>query len=287
MWVLSVCRGAFLGFSVTLLLVVAFCYGDDKIVDVVGIVECADCMQNNIKISDIFSELQVSIECKVADGDHQLKTIGVGQLDEEGKFKVTLPKEMVKDEDGHLMEECFAKLIPSAGSNVPCPIATENVQEAYSKIILIKSKEEENNIKHYTYGTAGKLAFSQLTCSKSSSTSSSSSSSSSSIFKNLKFFHHLKHHHPWHKPLPKFHIPPKVLHKKPDLPIIKKKPLLPPVYKKPILIPPKHKKPFLPPIPDEHQKFPIIPKIPHILKKKLIHHHLPKHHIPPKHLPHP
>ena len=59
--------------------------------------------------------LRVTIDCKLENG--HLKTRGVGKLDEEGKFKVSIYQKIVKD--GKLNEECYAQL--HSASAAPCP----------------------------------------------------------------------------------------------------------------------------------------------------------------------
>lgn len=44
-------RGVALSFLVTLLVSVNLCYGDEKTAEVVGLGECADCKESNIKTS--------------------------------------------------------------------------------------------------------------------------------------------------------------------------------------------------------------------------------------------
>ncbi|EEF33122.1 conserved hypothetical protein, partial [Ricinus communis] len=94
--------------------------------------------------------LRITIDCKPENGE--FKTRGVGELDEEGRFTVGLPSHLVKK--GKLKEECYAQL--HSASAAPCP--THSGLES-SKIVL-KSK---NNGKH-TFGLAGKLRFSSVTC---------------------------------------------------------------------------------------------------------------------------
>ena len=48
--------------------------------------------------------LPVTIDCKLENG--HLKTTGVGKLNEEGKFKVSIHCKIVKD--GKLNEDCYA-----------------------------------------------------------------------------------------------------------------------------------------------------------------------------------
>ena len=52
---LHICEGSHLGFWVFLLFSVSFCYGNADQVQVVGIVECADCSESHIKASQAFS----------------------------------------------------------------------------------------------------------------------------------------------------------------------------------------------------------------------------------------
>ncbi|RVW96542.1 Proline-rich protein 2 [Vitis vinifera] len=294
MQVLPISRGALLCFWVSLLFSASFCHGSVQKVEVVGIGECADCKQRNIKTSQAFSEmegimtsitsswsplsfhiqnqyssgmkmacqklnrkanlkllpfrswpvrsilhvawfvfkymknviltpdgLRVTIDCKLANGE--FKTRAVGELDEEGKFKVSLPEEIVKD--GELKEECFAQL--HSASATPCP--AHNGLES-SKLIL-KTKVDGK----HTFGPAGKLKFSPATC--------------TSAF----LWPYYKHpqlpkvswpklppyskSHPWYKPMPKIYLPP-----------IKFPPLPPKVYP-PFTFPPLPPKVFPPPVP--------------------------------------
>ncbi|XP_010261282.1 PREDICTED: proline-rich protein 4-like [Nelumbo nucifera] len=243
---LSFCGGARLGFWVTLLLSVGFCRCDDKSVEVFGVGECVDCVKNNIKSSHAFSGLRVAIDCKDAKGE--FKTRGIGELDNEGKFKVNLPSEIVK-ENGELKEECFAQLY--GASNSPCP--THNGLDS-SKIIL-KSKDNGKQ----KYGPTGKLAFSPITC------------TSAFLWPHFKYpplpklppfpSVHPMFKHPWYKPFPhKVYYPPVVFPPLP--PKVYKKPLLPPI---PIYKPPVYKKPLPPPVPiykPPVYKKPLLPPIP-------------------------
>ncbi|KAG5239080.1 proline-rich protein [Salix suchowensis] len=147
MRIVPVFRGALLCFHVSLVFAAAFCYADDSTVEVIGMGECADCAQSNVKTAHAFS---VTIDCKPGNGD--FKTRGVGELDEEGKFRVSLPNDVVKD--GRLKEECYAQL--HSASAAPCPV--QNGIES-SKIVF-KSKTDEK----HTFGLAGKLKFSPATC---------------------------------------------------------------------------------------------------------------------------
>ncbi|XP_050265382.1 proline-rich protein 4-like [Quercus robur] len=71
--------------------------------------------------------LRVTIDCKPENG--HLKTREVGKLDEEGKFKVSIHRKIVKD--GKLNEECYAQL--HSASAAPCP--AHNGLES-SKVVL-------------------------------------------------------------------------------------------------------------------------------------------------------
>uniref|UniRef100_A0A7N2LJL4 Uncharacterized protein n=1 Tax=Quercus lobata TaxID=97700 RepID=A0A7N2LJL4_QUELO len=73
---------------------------------VYSLAACADCEQSNIKAKHAFTGLRVTIDCKPENG--HLKTRGVGKLDEEGKFKVSIHRKVV--EDGKLNEERYAQL---------------------------------------------------------------------------------------------------------------------------------------------------------------------------------
>ncbi|RDX61491.1 Proline-rich protein 2, partial [Mucuna pruriens] len=173
--------------------VTGFNYGNQRTVEVVGIGECADCRENNIKTSHAFSGLHVTVDCKTAHG--QYRTRGVGELDEYGNFKVSLPQDMV-EEDGELKEDCYAQL--HSASAEPCP------SHGNSKIVP-KSMSDE---KHSLGPAAGKLRFSSTMC--------------ASAF----FWHFFKH--------PNFPYPPKD-NDQPPKDYYPKDPLppKPPTYKKP------------------------------------------------------
>ncbi|KAK9108697.1 hypothetical protein Sjap_016757 [Stephania japonica] len=143
--------GPILGFWVSLLLaLVTFCYCSDKtVVEVVGVAECSDCAQYNIKSSQALSGLGVAIDCKAADG--KFKTRGVGKIDADGKFRVTLPSEIAKEE-GQLTKECVANVQTASG--VHCTVKNEA-----SKIILASKSKGK-----LTLGLRGKLTFSPATC---------------------------------------------------------------------------------------------------------------------------
>ncbi|XP_031260040.1 proline-rich protein 4 [Pistacia vera] len=238
MRILSASREALLCFLVSLLFSASFCHGssDDKttttlLFGVVGTGECADCSDTNFKTSQAVSGLRVTIDCKPENG--VFKTRGSGELDAEGKFTVSLPQEIV--EDGKLKEECYAQL--HSASAAPCP-AHDGLES--SKIVL----KTKTNGKH-TFGLAGKLKFSPVTC------------TSAFLWPHYKYPPLPKYSHPkfnlpplksfGHQPFP---FPPKVFPPKPPLPSLPPKP---PLFKKPfppkVLPPPVPYKPLPPPVP--------------------------------------
>ncbi|KAK4345442.1 hypothetical protein RND71_035618 [Anisodus tanguticus] len=205
-----------------LLFAVSFCYADDKTIQVIGTGECADCKESNIKTIHAFSGLRVTIDCKGEKG--HFKRRGEGELDKDGKFEVSLPKEMVKD--GKLKEDCYAQL--HSASAAPCP--AHNGIKA-SKIVFTKS---ENDEKH-TLKPVGNLKFSTALCTS-------------------KFFwHHFTH--PLFPPIDKKPLPPPIVPiYKPKPPLFKIPPV--PIYK-PIPKPPLPSIPIYKPIPK-----PLVPPIP-------------------------
>ncbi|KAJ6386034.1 hypothetical protein OIU77_029071 [Salix suchowensis] len=216
MRIVPVFRGALLCFHVSLVFAAAFCYADDSTVEVIGMGECADCAQSNVKTAHAFSGLKVTIDCKPGNGD--FKTRGVGELDEEGKFRVSLPNDVVKD--GRLKEECYAQL--HSASAAPCPV--QNGIES-SKIVF-KSKTDEK----HTFGLAGKLKFSPATCTSAILWPHPPKSKLPPWkLPPVKEFHHPYLFSPKvFPPLPPKTFPP--IYKKPLPPIYKPKP---PVYKLP------------------------------------------------------
>ncbi|KAF5727838.1 proline-rich protein 4 isoform X1 [Tripterygium wilfordii] len=219
----------------------SFCYADNT-VEVVGIAECADCAQNNIKASQALSGLHVTIDCKAENAENYERR-GVGQLSEEGKFTVSLPQELLKD--GKLKEECYAQL--HSASAAPCA-AHDGLE---STKIVFKSK---TNDKH-TFGVAGKLKISPMTC------------TSAFLWPHFKYpplhkFPKFKHpifkgfgHHYSFPPLPPKVYPP-IYHKPlpPPIPIYKPKPhpVPIPIYKPkphPVPIPIYKPKPHPVPVP--------------------------------------
>ncbi|KAK7817721.1 proline-rich protein 4 [Quercus suber] len=105
---------------------------------VYSLVACADCEQSNIKTKHAFTGLQVTIDCKPENG--HFKTRGVGKLDEEGKFKVSIHCKIVKD--GKLNKECYAQL--HSASAAPCP--AHNGLESTKVVFKSKAKGK------YTFG---------------------------------------------------------------------------------------------------------------------------------------
>ncbi|KAG6605001.1 Proline-rich protein 2, partial [Cucurbita argyrosperma subsp. sororia] len=241
-------------FLVSFVFAATLCYADAKTVEVVGVGECAGCKESNIKTSHALSGLKVGIACKSTDG--HFKTRGIGELNEEGKFKVLLPNAIVKDEK--LKEECYAQLY--SASATPCP-AHHDLPS--SKLILLSKSDQT-----HTFGLSGNLKFSPQTC------------TSAFLWPSFKYpplpnFPHFplplplipKFHHPYFKhfvhPFYKKPTPPPVpIYKKPNPPPVYKKPLPPPVpvYKKP-LPPPVHvyKKPLPPPVPAYKKPLPPVP----------------------------
>ncbi|XP_030487478.2 proline-rich protein 4 [Cannabis sativa] len=221
---------ALLCFWVSLALVVSFCYGDDdKTVEVVGIGECADCSQHNFDTKLAFSGLRVTIDCKTPGG--HFKTRGSGELDEEGKFKVSLPKDIL-DKESKLNEECYAQLHSS--SYGPCP-ARDGLESSkiLSQTIKPPSTNDNNDHNKHTFGLAkGKLKFSPITC--------------ASAF----FWHHFHKKHPLCAPK----TPEQAPQKPPPAPAPKKELPTPSPQKKPN--PSKEKAPKKEPCPPKANKPP-------------------------------
>lgn len=213
----SLCGRVLLGLSLSLLLS-TFCIADDNTIKVVGFGECADCKENNINTIHALSGLHVSIDCKLANGE--IKTRGEGELDQDGKFEVSLPKEMMKD--GKLKEECYAQL--HSASSAPCP-AHNGIES--SKIVSIKT-DGKNTLK-----TAGNLKFSTPLC------------TSAFLWPYFKY--------PQLPPFPKDHSWMKKFPKLPPFPPMPPLghpfplPPIPPFFKKPC--PPPLEKPLPPPVP--------------------------------------
>ncbi|KAD3642094.1 hypothetical protein E3N88_31318 [Mikania micrantha] len=207
MQVYSVCRRpeTLLGFLLILLFSVSFCYGDDKVVEVIGTGECGDCSQSNIKSSHALSGLKVTVDCKRENGN--LKRRGVGELNGEGNFKISLPQEILKD--GKLTEECYVQLHNAA--NAPCAVQ-DGTLDAMKIVLLSKSDQK------HTFGTPGKLKFSSAIC------------TSAFLWPHFKYPPLPKLPH-WPKKHPffghYFPLPPKVY--KP--PVVESPPVPPPVYK--------------------------------------------------------
>ncbi|XP_047309994.1 proline-rich protein 4-like isoform X3 [Impatiens glandulifera] len=192
------------------------CQAKNKIThfEVIGNGECADCAENNIHTVESFAGLHVTIECLSGKGETKRK--GVGKLDKEGKFKVTiLDNEGLKEG-----EECYARL--QSASKKLCP--THNELKS-SKIVF---KQESNG--KQVFSTFGKLRFSTTTC-------------VSAFWWPPYYYHPLPKLPPlpaWKKPFPPFpSFPPKVYP-----PIYFPPKVYPPVY-----FPPKYTKPLPPPVP--------------------------------------
>ena len=61
----------------------------------------------------MYSGLHVTIDCKV---EKEIKRVGEGELDADGKFKISLPKEVIADVKN---KNCYAQLHSAAAA--PCP----------------------------------------------------------------------------------------------------------------------------------------------------------------------
>ncbi|KAJ4902690.1 Proline-rich protein 2 [Raphanus sativus] len=175
-------------------------------VDVVGYAE-----SNKNKSPHAYLGLRVTIECKAAETKDHFVTRGSGEVDETGKFSLSIPHDDMVGEDGNLKEACYAQLHSASGN--PCP-AHDGIEA--SKIVIL-SKDGENHV----LGIKQNLKFSPEIC------------FSKFLWDMPKF------------PLPPpLKIPPFPKIKKPCPPKIKLPPLLP-IYKPPVVIP---KKPFPPKI---------------------------------------
>ncbi|KAH9603020.1 hypothetical protein KSS87_008925 [Heliosperma pusillum] len=256
-------RISLLPVALTLLITATVSYGTPKTVEVTGFAQCTDCQQNNIQHSHALKGLKVTVDCKVANG--KVKTRGSGEVDEQGKFQVDIPKHLVKD--GKLKEECYAQL--HGASNTAC--STHNGIES-SKVA---SLSETSDGKH-RFRPVGKLKFSSATCTSAFLWPHYFPKKS---FPKIPFSHFKK---PftfppiWKKPCPPI-VP---IYKKPLLPAVPVyyKPLPPPVpvYYKPVPPPvPVYYKPLPPPVPVYYKPLPpLVPKTkkpcPPIFKKKPI-----------------
>ncbi|KZV53469.1 translocon-associated protein subunit alpha-like, partial [Dorcoceras hygrometricum] len=125
---------------------VSLCSADEKTVaiEVVGTAECADCKTYNIKSTQAFSGLRVSVDCMLENGE--TKRMGDADLDKDGKFKIS-----ISHEPEH---SCYAQLHSAAA--VPCP-AHDGVDA--SKIVL---RSQTGGAK--TFGVSTNLHFSAALC---------------------------------------------------------------------------------------------------------------------------
>ncbi|KAF7810805.1 proline-rich protein 4-like [Senna tora] len=238
-------------FLVCVLFVVSsdICYGTEQQVhrtaEVVGIAECADCSQNDIKTIHAFSGLGVTIECKTENG--HFKTRGGGELDDKGNFKITVPHEIVKN--GELKEECYAQL--HSASSAPCA-AHDGLEN--SKIVVFNSKTSDQDHHKLTLKPFGTIKFSSVTCTSAFLWPFFNYPPLPKLPPLTKFHHplipklpplHFGHHFPFphHKIFPPF--PPKIL--PPPTPTYEKPPCPPtvpvytppptPIYEKPPPVP--------------------------------------------------
>ncbi|KZV52609.1 hypothetical protein F511_07002 [Dorcoceras hygrometricum] len=215
----SLCGGFFV---LSLLLAVSLSIADpDNVVEVVGTGECADCEENHFKSRQAFSGLHVSIDCKLKDG--KIERVGFGELDDEGKFKVSIPQTLVGDGQ-KLKKECYAQL-HNAGA-VACP-AHDGLEAAK---IVFKSQTKGT----YTFSPSKNLKFSAALC---------TSKFFWPIFKfpPLPFDPWKKHFH-WFlpPPAPVYQPPVPVYKPNPPVPVYKPNPPVPvykpkpPVYEPPV-----------------------------------------------------
>ncbi|KAE8720940.1 Proline-rich protein 4 [Hibiscus syriacus] len=237
--------------------------GSGSAFEVIGDGECADCAENSFETRQAFSGLRVTIDCKPEKGEN-FETRGSGELDDEGKFKVSLAGDMVKD--GKLKEQCYAQL--HSASAQPCP----SLDGLESSKIIFKSAGDDGE---HRFGLKGKLKFSPITCASASFWPHHHHKFSPlpklPPLSPLKSFFH--HHYP-HPPIYKKPLPPPVPVYKP--PVYKPHPV--PVYKPPVYKP--HPVPIYKPKP---HPLPTIPKIHPIPKKPCP--PIPKLH--PKYFHHP
>ncbi|CAI9781967.1 unnamed protein product [Fraxinus pennsylvanica] len=144
MWVHSLICSLFFAF------VVHFCYAHNKKIEVSGIVECADCKGSNIKPSQVFSGLYVTIDCMLKNGE--VKRRGEGKVDGNGKFKALLHEGILHE--GKFKGKCYAQL--QSGS-AACP-AYNGIED--SRIVVFKSKTDGK----YILKPKGILKFSSVFC---------------------------------------------------------------------------------------------------------------------------
>lgn len=217
-----------------------------------------------------YTGLHVAIDCKLKKG---IKRVGEGDVDEEGKFKVSLPKEIVKHVL-NLKKECYAQLHSAAA--VPCP-AHGGVEATK---IVFKSQTNQKVV----FAPAKALQFSTALCTSKllwpffeypplPKIDPWKKDWPKITFPPLEGFDHPWSLPPTYKPKPKFKpLPPPFFpyHKPPPVPTYKPKPKqkppvfkpLPPsapVYKPPTKpIPP----PFYKPTPKPPVFKPLPPKVP-------------------------
>ncbi|KAF8082108.1 hypothetical protein N665_0847s0008 [Sinapis alba] len=227
-------------------------------VDVVGFAES----NKKIKSPHAYLGLRVTIECKAAKTTDHFVTRGSGEVEETGKFSLSIPHDDLVGEDGNLKEACYAQLHSASGN--PCP-AHDSLEA--SKIVIL-SKDGEKHV----LGIKQNLKFSPEFC------------FSKFLWDMPKFplppplklppFPKIKKPCPPKIKLPPLlpiYKPPVVIPKKPCPPKIAHKPSVPihkppvPIYKPPVVIP---KKPC-PPLPKPIYKHPVpIYKPPVVIPKK-------------------
>ncbi|XP_073045707.1 uncharacterized protein [Primulina eburnea] len=138
------CWGIFL---VCLSFAVSLCSTADEqtvAVEVVGTAECADCKTYNIKSTQAFSGLRVSVDCKLENGE--TKRMGDADIQKNGKFKISISHEP--------NQNCYVQIHSAAA--VPCP--SHGGLDA-SKIVL---KSQTNGAKTFSLST--NLQFTTAPC---------------------------------------------------------------------------------------------------------------------------
>ncbi|GER35865.1 prolinerich protein [Striga asiatica] len=210
-------------FLLLLFCAVSICNANGQTFEVVGAAECVDCKENKFNPSQAFSGLRVTIDCKLESG--KIKRVGEAvELDEQGQFRVSLPKDIVVQNRQKLRDKCYAQLHSSAA--IPCP-AHDGLEAAK---IAFESKTDKGS----TFVPAKNLRFSSALCTS-------------------KFLWPHYHKHPplskshfiWKKKFPKIKFPPLKNFVPPFPPLYKPKPSIP-IYKPPTVPISKPKPPTVP-----------------------------------------
>ncbi|KAL1541137.1 proline-rich protein 4-like [Salvia divinorum] len=239
-----------LGLVFLLLCFLSFC---NAAFEIAGAAHCADCKLNNFKTAHAFSGLHVTIDCKV---EKEIKRVGKGELDADGKFKISLPKETIADVKS---KNCYAQLHSAA----PCP-AHGGVE---ATAIVFKSQIDGK----VTFSPKKALTFSTALC-------------TSKLLWPFFQYPPLPKTDPWKKHWPQITIPPLKKHhwKKvwPKItfphPIVKTLPPPVPIYKPK----PKPKLPVVKPLPPSVPIYKPKPKIPVVKPPVPVYKPKPKPKIP-------